>query len=171
MDVLGQYVGGARILAALAGEGPRNTDDYPFVALDASRNVRALTAPPAALLLTMMRSSRPDPTELLGEPQREALADRLTAYWRARDRFLEAGAALQGDPRGPALVEAASPGLLEAIRLSAEFDPAYKPLIGMARSLMVSDREAAARLLHAINDAAPSRDEARGLLSREFGSR
>jgi spermidine synthase len=42
-------------------------------------------------------------------------------------------------------------------------------LIGMARSLMASDRAAAARLLHAINDAAPSRGEARELLSREFG--
>ena len=175
MDVLGQYVGGARALAALAGAGPRNTDDYPFVALDARRNVRALNAPPAALLLTMTGSTHPDPAELLGgellqESQPEALAGRLTAYWRARDRFLEAGAALRGEPRGPALVDAASPGLLGAIRLSAEFDPAYKPLISMARSLMASDREAAARLLRAINDAAPSRDEARGLLAREFGT-
>jgi spermidine synthase len=34
---------------------------------------------------------------------------------------------------------------------------------------MASDRTAAARLLHEINDAAPSRAEARELLSREFG--
>jgi spermidine synthase len=169
MDVLGQYVGGPRALAAFAGEGPRNTDDYPFVTLDASRNVRALTAPPSALLLAVTRTMRPDVAELLAEPKREALAERLTAYWHARNRFLEAGAALRGDPRGRALVEAASPGLLDAIRLSAEFNPAYGPLIGMARSLMAADREAAARLLRAINDAAPSRGEARELLSREFG--
>jgi spermidine synthase len=169
MDVLGQYVGGPRTLAALAGEGLRNTDDYPFVTLDARRNVRALTAPPSALLLAVTRTTRPAPTELLGETKHDALAERLTAYWRARNRFLEAGAALQGDPRGRALVEAASAGLLDAIRLSAEFNPAYNPLIGMARSLMDSDREAAARLLHEINDAAPSRDEARELLSHEFG--
>jgi spermidine synthase len=100
---------------------------------------------------------------------RDALSERLTAYWRARNRFLDAGAALPGDPRGAALIEAASPGLLDALRLSSEFDPAYGPLIGMARSLMTSDRAAAARLLHAINDAAPSRGEARKMLSREFG--
>jgi spermidine synthase len=39
----------------------------------------------------------------------------------------------------------------------------------MAKSLMTSDRAAAARLLREINDAAPSRGEARELLAREFG--
>jgi spermidine synthase len=169
MDLLGQYLGGPRALSAFAGQGPRNTDDYPFVTFDARRNVQALTAPPWALLRAVAQALRPDPTELLAEPKRDALSERLVAYWRARDRFLEAGAALPGDPRGSALIEAASPGLLDALRLSAEFDPAYGPLIGMARSLMASDRPAAARLLHEIDDAAPSRDEARELLSREFG--
>jgi spermidine synthase len=168
MDLLGQYVGGPRALAAFAGEGPRNTDDYPFVTFDASRNVRALTAPPWGLLLAVTRAMRPDPAELLAESKRDPLAERLTAYWRARNRFLEAGAALPGDPRGVALVEAASPGLLDALRLSADFNPAYGPLIAMAQSLMASDRAAAARLLREINDAAPSRGGARELLSREF---
>ncbi|HEX4552613.1 MAG TPA: spermidine synthase [Xanthobacteraceae bacterium] len=168
MDLLGQYLGGPRALAAFAGEGPRNTDDYPFVTFDASRNVRALTAPPWALLLAVTRAMRPDPAELLAESKRDPLPERLTAYWRARNRFLEAGAALPGDPRGLALVEAASPALLDALRLSAEFDPAYGPLIAMAQLLMASDRAAAARLLHEINDAAPSRGGARELLSREF---
>jgi len=169
IDLLGQYVGGSRALSAFAGTGPRNTDDYPFVTFDAHRNVRALTAPPWTLLLAVTRAMQPDPNELLAESKRDALSPRLTAYWRARDRFLEAGAALPGDQRGPALIEAASPGLLDALRLSSEFNPAYGPLIGMARSLMVSDRAAAARLLHAIDDAAPARGEARELLSRQFG--
>lgn len=169
MDVLGQYVGGAQALSALAGEGPRNSDDHPYIALDARRNVRALTAPPAALLLTVIRNVQADPAELLHEPQREGLSARLTAYWHARDRFIEAGAALPGDPRGLALVDAASPGLLDAIRLSPEFDPAYQPLMAMARSLLGADRNAAERLLRAIDAAAPSRPDARELLAREFG--
>jgi len=168
MDVLGQYIGGPRALAAFAGEGPRNTDDYPYVALDASRNVRALSAPPSASLLAVTRVLRPDPSELLAQPGRDTLSERLTAYWRARNRFLEAGASLKGDPRGLALIEAASPGLLEALRLSAEFEPAYGPLMSMARTLMASDRRAAAHLLHQIEHAAPSRREARELLSRVF---
>jgi spermidine synthase len=169
MDLLGQYLGGPRALSAFAGGGPRNTDDYPFVTFDARRNVGALTAPPWALLRAVTEALRPDAAELLAQPERDAMSERLGAYWRARNRFLEAGWSLPGDPRGSALIEAASPGLLDAIRLSSEFDPAYRPLIGMARSLMPSDRAAAARLLHAINDAAPSRGEARELLSREFG--
>lgn len=177
MDVLGQYVGGSRTLAAFAGQGPRNTDDYPFVALDARRNVRALAAPPSALLLTVIGTLRPDSAELLqnadpasaGSKEQDAMAQRLAAYWRARDRFLEAGAALKGDPRGLALVNAAAPALLESIRISPEFDPAYHPLMGMAQSLMASHRAAAEHLLHEINNAAPSRKEARALLSQQFG--
>jgi len=169
IDLLGQYLGGPRALSAFAGEGPRNTDDYPFVTFDARRNVRALTAPPWSLLLAITRAVQPDPAELLAAPQRDALGDRLNAYWRARNRFLEAGAALPGDPRGNALIDAASPGLLDALRLSSEFDPAYGPLIGMAKSLMTSDRAAGARLLREIDKAAPSRGEARGLLAREAG--
>jgi spermidine synthase len=169
MDLLGQYLGGPHALSAFAGIGPRNTDDYPFVTFDAESNVQALTAPPWSLLLAVTRAMRPDPAELVAESKREAMTPRLIAYWRARDRFLEAGAALPGDPRGAALIAAASPGLLDALRLSPEFDPAYGPLIAMARSLLASDRTAAARLLHAIDAAAPSRDEARELLAREFG--
>ncbi|MDB6091528.1 MAG: putative Spermine/spermidine synthase family protein [Gammaproteobacteria bacterium] len=176
MDVLGQYVGGSRTLAAFAGQAPRNTDDFPFVALDAQRNVRALAAPPSALLLTVVRELRPDSAELLQNPDRafidsrqDTMATRLAAYWQARDRFLEAGAALTGEPRGLALVHAAAPALLEAIRISPEFDPAYNPLMGMARALLASNRAAAEYLLHEIDNAAPSRKEARGLLSEQFG--
>jgi spermidine synthase len=197
MDVLGQYVGGPRTLAAFAGKGPRNTDDYPFVALDAQRNVRALAAQPSALLLAVLGELRPDSADLLqnvdrasldtdrasldmGRASRDmghdsldasltAMATRLTAYWQARNRFIEAGAALTGDPRGLALVNAAAPALLESIRISPEFDPAYHPLMSMARSLIASNRGAAEHLLHEIDAAAPSRKEARGLLSEQFG--
>lgn len=166
IDLLGQYLGGPKALATLAGDGPRNTDDDPFVTFDARRNVRALTAPPWSLLLSVIRSIQPEPAELLAE--RDALSDRLRSYWRARDRFLEAGAALPGDPRGIDLIAAAALGLLEALRISPEFDPAYAPLIGMAKSLLNSDRATAQKLLQAIDAAAPTRSEARALLAREF---
>ncbi|WBL81347.1 spermidine synthase [Bradyrhizobium xenonodulans] len=172
IDLLGQYLGGPHALSAFAGEGPRNTDDYPFVTFDARRNVRALTAAPWSLLLAVTKDIQPDSNELLARgAEHDALGARLDAYWAARNRFLEAGASLPGDPRGTALIEAASPGLIDALRLSAEFDPAYGPLMGMARSLIGSDRAAAARLLRKINQAAPSRGEARDLLLREFGLR
>ncbi|MEN3287094.1 MAG: spermidine synthase, partial [Bradyrhizobium sp.] len=151
-------------------DGPRNTDDNPFVIYDARRNVEALSAPPWTLLLKVIGSMPTDADRLLTTAQRDLWGSRLLAYWQARNRFIEAGAALTGDPRGPALIAAAAPGLLDALRISAEFDPAYAPLMSMARSLRGSDRAAAQRLLQAIDAAAPARPEARDLLAREFAN-
>jgi spermidine synthase len=170
IDVLGQYLGGSSALAAFAGDGPRNTDDNPFVIYDARRNVEALSAPPWTLLLKVVGTMPTDANGLLESAQRDLWGARLHAYWQARNRFVEAGAALTGDPRGPALIAAAAPGLLDALRLSSEFDPAYAPLMSMARSLRGSDPTAAQHLLQAIDAAAPSRTEARDLLAREFAN-
>lgn len=165
IDLLGQYLAGPHALASFAGEGPQNTDNYPFVTFDAERNVRALSAPPWSLLLATTRAMRPDAAELVTASQSGDLAKRLVSYWAARNRFLEAGAALRGEPRGMALIEAASPGLIESLRLSPEFDPAYRPLLSMVRALMASDRPAARRLLEAIAAAAPGRPEPSQMLA------
>lgn len=168
IDLLGQYVAGAKALASFAGPGPRNTDDFPFVTFDARSNVHALSAAPWQLLLTVLNQTKTDAGELLGDSKRGSWEQRLGAYWQARNRFIQAGAALTGEPRGPALIAAAAPGLLDSIRASAEFEPAYAPLMSMVKALLGSDRAAAERLLRAIDAAAPSRHEARDLRSREF---
>ena len=166
MDVLGLHVGGARALSAFAGPGPLNTDDAPFVTLDARRNVQALTAPPADRLLALLRAAAPDTGLPMNEPRLSPQAGRLDAYRQARDRFIEAGATLPAGAQGRALADAATPGLLASVRLSAEFDPAYLPLLNMAQALAQSDREAGVRLLREIAAAAPSRPEASRLLGR-----
>ncbi|WP_316237887.1 spermidine synthase [Bradyrhizobium sp. SZCCHNR1015] len=168
IDLLGQYVAGEKALASFAGPGPRNTDDFPFVTFDARSNVNALSAAPWQLLLTVLNQTKTDAGELLDGSKRGTWEQRLDAYWRARNRFIQAGAALTGEPRGSALIAAAAPGLLDSIRASTEFEPAYAPLLSMAKALLASDRAAAERLLHAIDAAAPSRRDARDLLSREF---
>jgi spermidine synthase len=165
IDLLGQFVAGPTALAAFAGNGPLNTDDFPAVALDAQRNVRALAAPRAALLLTLVGAVQGDAHEMLAAGADPAWTARLKSYWQARNRFLLAGASLHGTPRGVALVDEASPGLLDTIRISADFDPAYQPLLSMARMLAEGDREAAGRLLHQIDGAAPSRPEARSMMA------
>ena len=88
------------------------------------------------------------------------------AYWRARDRFLEAGAALPEGLEGRKLIEAAAPALLEVIRMCSEFDPAYQPLLRMAVALRSMDPRAGDGLLAQIADAAPNRDEARRIMAR-----
>jgi spermidine synthase len=166
VDLLGQFVGGATALADYAGPGLRNTDDYPAVTLDARNNVQALSVPPSALLLTLIHAVHPSAGEVLAPQALDAWSTRLAAYWQARNRFLEAGAALQGAPRGAALIAAAVPGLIESIRLSAEFDPAYQPLLGMAHMLGENDPAASRALLMRVDAAAPGRSEAREMMAR-----
>ncbi len=170
LDLLGLFVGGPAALEAIAGPGPRNTDDRPVVALDAERNVRALSAPPTAGLLAVLGRAATTP---VAEPGIEASPE-MAAYRRARDRFIAAGAAIEPglDPR--ALMNAAIPGLLDALRLSPEFGPAYDPLVAMAAALLgpasdADDRAAAIRILQAAQAAAPGRPEAPHLLARLRG--
>ena len=172
MDLLGLYVGGPASLEAIAGPGPRNTDDHPFVALDAVRNVRALAASPSARLLEVLDRAGP---VAAAPPGAEGWAARIGAYRRARDAFVVAGAAIAPDLEPRALMNAAIPGLLDALRLSPEFDPAYDPLLAMAMSLLGpgsdrEDRDAAVRILRAAKDASPNRPEAPQLLARLGGS-
>ena len=160
LDLLGLFLGSA---SALAGPGPLNTDDNPFVALDAQRNVRALQAPPASLLLRVLHEVDD------GQPPSGDMA--LDTYRRARDRFLEAGAAIPAGLDQRSLMNAAIPGLLDAVRISPAFDPAYRPLLAMASALLApsadaADRAAGLRLLGAIYEAAPKRPETGELLAR-----
>ncbi|GAC1348369.1 MAG: hypothetical protein NVSMB18_36330 [Acetobacteraceae bacterium] len=166
LDLLGLFLAGPDRLAALAGSGPPNSDDHPLVTLDAANNVRALSVPPTTLLLSLLHELGPDPAPLPGAPGAEPLA----AYRRARNRFIEAGASLPPNLDERALMNAAIPGLLDAVRLSPDFDPAYMPLLAMVESLLgtndTDDRDAAIHLLRAMRQAAPARVEAGHLLAR-----
>jgi spermidine synthase len=158
LAVAGAYLGGAAELADYAGSGPLNSDDRPVVALNGHRNVQALAVPPETLLLRVVSRLHRQSATLRVDG---VAPERLAAYWRARDRFLAAGAALKGDPRGRALIDAAAPGLLAAVRESDDFDPAYQPLLAMADALQSMDPAAARSLLDALDQAAPSRPDAR----------
>jgi len=167
IDALGQFVAGPAALARFVGDGPLNTDDRPFVTFDARANVQALSAPPWVTLLALTQGVPTDVDELLPPEGRVGLGAQLASYWRARNRFLELGAEVPGDLRGAALIGAAAPGLLEVLRLDPTFDPAYAPLMSMARGLLASNPEAGARLLRDIDAAAPQRGDASDLLARQ----
>ena len=157
IDLLGLHLADAPDLRRFAGAGPLNTDDTPVVALSARHSVRALSAAPSSLLVTLI-GALADDTGQTGPG--------LAAYRRARDRFLVAGAAIPEGLEGRSLVDAAAPGLIDAVRISPAFDPAYGPLMSMAQALARSDRAAARRLLQQVDEAAPNREEARRLLAR-----
>ena len=50
--------------------------------------------------------------------------------------------------------------LLEAVRLSPDFRPAYDPLLQMAVALAPRDAATASRVLNALREAQPARPEA-----------
>jgi spermidine synthase len=159
-DVAAAYLGSAATLRSYAGDGGLNTDDRPRVALAARDNVGALNASPVPLLLSLLHTLSPAASDLVGADAGTAALERLDRTLRARTRFVEVGAALEGEPRGRALIDAAAPGLLEVVRIAGDFEPAYQPLLEMAAALAESDVPAARALLAEMVAAAPNRPEA-----------
>jgi spermidine synthase len=166
-EFLGCYLAGTEQLSQLAGAGPLNTDDHPVVMFEAPRFIYTEQEPASNRLFALIDSLAPRPADVLpaaeGREGREA-RDRLAAYWTARNRFLHAG---EGVPRTGDVRELLSyvrEPLLEVVRMSPDFDPAYRPLLAMAQSLVRIDPEAGRNLVVQLIDANPARSEARRIL-------
>ncbi len=162
--VLGSFVAGPRALARFAGNAALNTDDHPVVAYRAPRITYAADSSPADRLLTFVQAVAIAPAELLDRRAEPESSARIAAYWRARDRYLAAGRNVQpvADPRR--MIEQVGGPLLAVLRLSADFRPAYDPLLQMAALLDSMDPAAARALLVQMQAAAPDRPEAAQLL-------
>lgn len=122
---------------------------------------------PRDRLLALLRTLQADPAEVLDAAAAESpSAARLAGYWRARDRFLEAGRDVRPSADvGQMLLQVREP-LLDVLRLSPEFRPAYDPLLQMAGALAASDASAARALLRRLIEAQPERPEATRALER-----
>ncbi len=144
--LLGSFVAGPSSLARFAADAPLNTDDRPVVAYRAPRITYAPDSQPAQRLAALLRELRIAPHELLDAGADAAWQERLAAYWRARQRYIDVGQQVRAssDPRRM-LAQVREP-LLEVLRISADFRPAREPLQRMAAVLARSD-PAAARVL------------------------
>jgi spermidine synthase len=168
--LLGGLLATADGLRRFAGEGPLNTDDLPLVTYRAPGFVYTPQDPPATRLLELVHALAA-PT---GEHLPRVVADddfrrRLTQYLAARDAFLETGVGVRPDWSPRLVLDRAREPLLRIVRMSADFEPAYRPLLGLAHALHTSDPEVAAALLHELEAAAPERPEARELRAALFG--
>jgi len=172
LAVLGSLVAGPQALARFAGDAPVNTDDHPVVAYLAPRITYAPDALPRDRLLTLLRgwSLAPDEVVAPAAGAGAVASQRLAAYWAARQRFLEAGRSVQplADVR-QMLAQVREP-LLDVLRLSPDFRPAYDPLLRMAGALSRSDRPAAQALLAELARVQPARAEAALALRQLDGS-
>lgn len=169
--LFGGFLGDTRALARFAGAGPINTDDFPVVAYQAPRFVYQTQDQPSARLLRLLQALAPLRGSLL--PDAEAATEfgrRLQSYWQARDRFIEAGHHARGSQNIGQLVASSKAPLLDIVRSSEDFTPAYRTLLMSARSLAREQPQAAYRLLSELQQASPQQMEALQLRQHLFGN-
>lgn len=84
---------------------------------------------------------------------------RLAAYWRARDRFLLAGRDVRPSNDVRHMLAQVREPLLDVMRISPEFRPAYDPLLQMAVVLGRTHAPSARALLAELIRLQPARAE------------
>ncbi|HVR52910.1 MAG TPA: fused MFS/spermidine synthase [Pseudorhodoferax sp.] len=162
--VLGTLVAGPQALARLAAGAPANTDDHPIVAYLAPRATYAPQPPPRDRLAALLAGLSLQPDELVDAAPAEGR--RLAAYWAARTRFLAAGRDVQASADVRRMLAQVQQPLLEVLHTSADFRPAYEPLLQMALALARSDVPAARALLAELARLQPAWPEAGEALRR-----
>jgi spermidine synthase len=166
LAVLGSFVAGPRALARFAADAPLNTDDRPVVAYRAPRITYAADSRPRERLLALLGQVTVAPEELLVADADATRAMRLSRYWTARNRFIEAGrdVRLSGDVR--VMLQQVREPLLAVLSISPDFRPAYEPLVRMGAALGRSEPEEARALLTQLERLHPGWPEARAALAQ-----
>jgi spermidine synthase len=162
--LLGSFVAGPRSLARFSANAPLNTDDHPIVAYRAPRATYAPDSLPRDRLIALLRQLEIGADELLAAPYDINWASRLSAYWSARNRFIEAGRDVHPSADARQMLAQVRVPLLGVLHTSPDFRPAYDPLLRMAMVLSESDRAAARDLLMELESVQPARTEAREAL-------
>jgi len=158
--LLGSIVAGPKSLAAFAGDAALNTDDHPVVAYLAPRITYAPDSLPRDRLVELLAQLTVSPDEVIADASEAPASTRLAAYWTARQRFIEVGRAVRPSGDAAAMLAQVREPLLDVLRISADFRPAYDPLLRMAMAVGRSDPQAARSLLGELDRLAPARGEA-----------
>jgi len=160
LALLGSFVAGPAALSRFAADAPLNTDDHPVIMYSAPHITYAPDSLPRDRLITLIDALGLEAHELLASADDGELNRRLAAYWNARNRFLEAGRRIQPTTDVTRMLAQVREPLLEVLRISPEFRPAYDPLLRMAMDLARSDAADARTLLQELARAQPARTEA-----------
>jgi spermidine synthase len=132
--VAGSVIAGPAALARFAGRAVSNTDDRPMVVHQAPWTTYAPQDRPRDRLLALVEELQPLAPDLLRHPDDPA-AERLRAYWTARQRYLAFGATVRPDADPGEMLRRVEAPLMALLRESPEFRPACEPLQAMARAL------------------------------------
>lgn len=170
LAVLGSFIAGPAGLARFAGNAAVNTDDRPVVAYLAPRVTYAPDSRPRDRLIALLSEVEIGPDELFAADPDTAWTARLTAYWAARNHFIEAGRDVQPTADVQRMLSQVREPLLSVLHISPDFRPAYDPLLRMATALASVDAPAARTLLTQLMQAQPARPEAAHALRALAGS-
>lgn len=158
--LLGSFVAGPKALARFAGNAATNTDDLPVVAYRAPRITYAPDTVPRDRLISLLHELSIEPSEMIVDTADVDLKRRLSAYWVARGRYIEAGRNVRPSSNVQDMLTQIREPLLSVLRISPDFRPAYDPLVRIASVLGRSDGLAARRLLTELENIQPARPEA-----------
>ena len=171
LALFGGFVAGPSALARFAADATPNSDDHPVVAYRAPRVTYAPDSLPRDRLLALLDEFEVAPEEVFSGAPDGAWPARLAAYWRARDHFLRAGRDVQPSNDVHRMLAQVREPLLEVMRISPEFRPAYDPLLQMAAALARTDAPGARALLVELNRLQPGRPEGALALQRMGGAK
>jgi spermidine synthase len=164
LAVLGSFAAGPAALSSFAKTAIANSDDRPIVAYRAPLLTYAPDSQPAGRLLSLLGELSIAPSELVPLAD-EAKAQRLGAYWSARNLYLKVGRGVRPAARAEDMLAQLREPLLSVLRLSPDFRPAYDPLLRMAAALGRSNVSATRELLVELARVQPARSEASRLLT------
>lgn len=162
--LLGSFIAGPSSLVRFAGDAPLNTDDHPVVMYRAPRITYVPDSQPRDRLIALLRALAIAPEELLVAAHDGNWDTRLAAYWAARNRFIEVGRNVRPAADVRRMLAQVREPLLGVLHISADFRPAYDPLLQMASALGQIDVPAARELLNELKAVQPSRPEAAQVL-------
>lgn len=158
--LLGSLVAGPSALARFSEGAIANTDDRPTVAYLAPRITYAPETAPRDRLIELLGRLSIDPAQVVTGPIDAPAAQRLSAYWAARDRYIAIGRDVRRSHDAAQMLSQVRDPLLSVLRVSPDFRPAYDPLLRMAMAISDTDVPAARALLQALHDVQPLRVEA-----------
>ena len=155
--LLGSTIAGPAALAHFASGAPLNTDDRPIVAYRAPRMTYAPDSLPRERLVALLRGLEVQTGDVLASGDDPEAARRLRAYWSARNAFIEAGRRVRPSSNAAEMLAQVQRPLLDVLRISPDFRPAYDPLLRMATALARDDPLASKALLAEIATIRPAR--------------
>jgi spermidine synthase len=130
------------------------------IAYGAPRITYAPDSTPDQRLVELLKSVSVAPADLVDADGDEAWTMRLAAYWQARNQFIDSGRLVRPTADPTAMLDQVEQPLLDALRTSPDFRPAYDPLLRLAEAVAARDAGRARRLLEGLATLQPQRIEA-----------